>query len=329
MQIFRSLNEVPAGFGPTVATIGNFDGVHIGHRWVIDELTSQARARAARSIAITFDPHPFRVLRPETNIALITPLEQKLDLLAATGLDAVLVLPFTRELSQTTARQFAEETLHDRLHAVEVHEGENFRFGHDAEAGPETLEQLGRELGFSVRIYAPRTLRGMPISSSRIRALLAAGQMQHARALLGRSFSVRSTPAAGRGYGTRYVVPTINLAPYAELLPAHGVYATLLRIAEETFEGVTNIGNRPTFGADSFAVETHLLKFHPIALTEQTPLELTFVKRLRGELRWPSPEALREQIGKDVRQAGRLFSLWQALAAPPERAQPPVVLPKE
>jgi len=315
MQIYRSLAEIPPAFGPTIASIGNFDGVHMGHRWVIAEVIAHARSRGVRSLAVTFDPHPLRVLRPELSISLITPLPAKLDLLAATGLDAVLVFPFTPELSRMSARRFAEEVLRDRLQAAEVHEGENFRFGHDAEAGAETLEQLGRELGFEVYIYAPRSLRGMPISSSRIRTLLATGQLHHARALLGRSFSIRSTPAPGRGYGTRYTVPTINLAPYTELLPGHGVYATLLRIGAETFEGVTNVGNRPTFGADSFAVETHLLNFHPVALTEETPLELTFLKRLRGEVRWPSPETLREQIGRDVKQASRLFSLWRELAA--------------
>lgn len=195
-----------------------------------------------------------------------------------------------------------------------------FRCGHDAQASAETLDQLGHQLGFGVRIYAPRSLRGMPISSSRVRTVIAAGDMQSARALLGRPFSIRSTPARGRGYGTRYAVPTINLAPYPELLPANGVYATLLRIGDgpqaETFEGVTNAGNRPTFGADSFAVETHLFDFHAISLTENTPLELTFLKRLRDEQRFPSPEALKQQIGRDVSRAQRLFSLARRLTAP-------------
>jgi riboflavin kinase/FMN adenylyltransferase len=155
------------------------------------------------------------------------------------------------------------------------------------------------------------------VSSSRIRTLVAAGTLDQARALLGRSFSVRSTPASGRGYGTRYTVPTINLAPYGDLLPAHGVYISTLRVGTgehaRIFRGVTNSGNRPTFGADSFAVETHLLDFEPIALDETTPLELTFLRRLRGEQRFPTPEALRAQIGLDVRRAQRYFSLCDTL----------------
>jgi len=313
MKIFRQLADIPAGFGPTIATIGNFDGVHRGHQWVIAEVVAQAHAENIRSVAITFDPHPARVIRPESSQPLITPLAQKLELLAATGIDAVLVLPFTSELSRMTARTFATEVLQRTLHVTELHEGENFRFGYQAEAGIESLEALGNELGFAVRVYAPRHLRGETISSSRIRQMIAEGDVTHVRALLDRSFAICSTPASGRGYGTRYTVPTINLAPYPELLPANGVYITSLTVGTgstiETFDGVTNVGNRPTFGADSFTVETHLLNFHPIALGANTPLKLTFLKRLRAELRFPSPEALREQIGRDVRRASRYFAL--------------------
>ena len=151
------------------------------------------------------------------------------------------------------------------------------------------------------------------------------------RALLGRPFAIAGTPASGRGYGTRYTVPTINLAPYVELLPANGVYITSLTVEaqnsqetgarSETFDAVTNIGNRPTFGADSFTVESHLLNFHPIALEERTPLTLTFLHRLRPEIRWPNPEALREQIGRDVAKAKRYFSLCQAVASKPRSAR--------
>jgi riboflavin kinase/FMN adenylyltransferase len=324
MQLYRQLAEIPHDFGPTIATIGNFDGVHRGHQWVVSEVVSRARAMGQRSVAITFDPHPARVIRPDSVQPLITPLSQKLDLLAATGIDAVLVLPFTAELSRTTAREFATSVLKDALHVTELHEGENFRFGYQAEAGIESLELLGRELGFIVRVYTPRALRRQTISSSSIRQLVAAGDLSKARALLGRSFAILGTPASGRGYGTRYAVPTINMATYAELLPANGVYVTSLTIglgaSSETFDAVTNVGNRPTFGADSFTVESHLLNFHPIDLTEQTPLTLTFLRRLRPEIRWPSPEALREQIGRDVLQARRYFTLCRALVSRPQAA---------
>jgi riboflavin kinase/FMN adenylyltransferase len=319
MQIFRQLAEVPPNFGPSIATIGNFDGVHCGHQWVIAEVVARARSLGINSIAITFDPHPARVLRPESSQPLITPLDEKLELLAATGIDAVLVLPFTEEFSRLSARTFATDVLQRVLHVTELHEGENFHFGYQAKAGIDSLEMLGRELGFAVRVYTPQTIRGSAISSSTIRQLITKGDVSHVRALLGRSFAILSTPASGRGYGTRYTVPTINLAPYAELLPANGVYITTLTIgagqSSETFDAVTNVGNRPTFGADSFTVESHLLNFHPIALDEHTPLTLTFLLRLRPEMRWPNPEALREQIGRDVAKARRYFTLCRAVAS--------------
>jgi len=316
MQITRSLSELDAITSPSVITVGNFDGVHCGHRMVIASVLDRARELNAKAVAVTFDPHPAHVLRTDSRLPLITPIDQKLELLAATGLDLTLVLPFTEDLRRWTARHFAQRVLHQALHAVEVHEGETFRFGHHAEADINGLAQLGEELGFAVRTYIPRINRGEPISSSRIRHLIAAGKLHEARALLGRSFAIRSTPASGRGYGTRYAVPTINLAPYPDLLPAHGVYITTLKIGvDHLFRGVTNVGNRPTFGTDSFAVETHLFNFEPIALDDTTPLELTFLHRLRAEQRFDSTEALRTQIGRDVQQAQRFFALADALHA--------------
>ncbi|SEC17331.1 riboflavin biosynthesis protein RibF [Terriglobus roseus] len=328
MIVFRSLAEVPADFGLTIVTIGNFDGVHCGHRTVISEVVARARAKGAKAVLVTLDPHPARVLRPESPLRLITPLPVKLELLKSTGLDAVLLLPFTQEFSRTSPRAFCETVLRDALHATEVHEGENFRFGYGAEADMHSLESLGAECCFTAHTFAPLTLGRQTVSSSRIRAVIAAGDMSAARHMLGRPFSVDSTPARGRGYGTQYAVPTINLAPYADLLPANGVYVTDLRVgtgaSAVTFEGVTNIGNRPTFGEDSFAVETYLLRFHPIALDEATPLRMTFYKRLREERKWPSPEALKVQIGKDVARAERWFHLRRKLAknpgAPPSRS---------
>jgi riboflavin kinase/FMN adenylyltransferase len=328
MQIYRQLADLPAAHTPVVATIGNFDGVHLGHQSILAEVIAHARALSGLSLAITFEPHPARVLRPNQPLPLITPLPRKLELLAATGIDATLVLPFTDALRQMSARDFATRVLVQAVCVSEVHEGENFRFGHHADSGVnvaatggESLEAFGRELGFTVRVHAPCSLRGAPVSSSRIRALIAAGDVSQTRALLGRPFDLDSTPASGRGYGTRYAVPTINLAPYAELLPANGVYITTLTVVNdelaESYQAVTNLGNRPTFGPDSFAVESHLLDFHPLegpqALTEQTPLRLTFLRRLRPERRFDTPESLLAQISRDVAQARRYFTLYRAL----------------
>ena len=312
MQIFRSLDELRTNQQRSVVSVGNFDGVHLGHQLVLKSLVDRARESGAQSAIVTFDPHPSHVLHSSRRTPLITPLPQKLDLLAATGIDLALVLAFNEDLRRWPAREFAERVLRDALKTVEVHEGETFRFGYGAAADVASLSELGGELGFTVRAYEPRIIEGAPISSSRIRALISAGDIADANALLGRNFSVRSTPAPGRGYGTRYTVPTINLAPYPELLPAIGVYVTKLSVGEPSnariFQGVTNVGNRPTFGADSFAVETHLLDFEPIELNEFTPLEMSFLHRLRDERRFASPEELRAQIQRDVAEAKRIFA---------------------
>ncbi|MGC2108241.1 MAG: bifunctional riboflavin kinase/FAD synthetase [Candidatus Korobacteraceae bacterium] len=314
MQVFRNLQDVPAQFGPTVVSVGNFDGVHRAHQEVVRHMAERARMLGGEAVVVTFDPHPLRILRPDAAPRLLTPLPAKLNLLEKTGVDAVLVLPFTRDLSLMTAEDFAREVLANTLHAREVHEGYNFHFGHKAQGNVNTLAELGRQAGFEVKIYPEQLLRGHHLSSSQIRRLIANGEVGKARALLGRPFSIFSHPGRGRGYGHKYTVPTINLARYDELVPADGVYITWLRVSGECFDAVTNIGNRPTFGAESFAIESHLLNFHPIELLPDTDLELIFLKRLRPEIKFPSVEALREQIGKDVNKAKRFFRLEEAVS---------------
>jgi riboflavin kinase/FMN adenylyltransferase len=307
MQIFHKLADVPSGFGPTLVSVGNFDGVHRAHRFVLSEIVKRAKARNAKSMAVTFEPHPTRILRPDQNLKLLTPTPEKLRLLAATGIDAVLLLPFTRDLSLMTPRQFADDILKERLHACEVHEGYNFHFGHKASGNIKTLCELGRDMGFEVHDYPEMRLRGEPVSSSHIRHLLRDGRVSRARHLLARPFSILSTAGRGRGYGSKYTVPTINLARYEELVPKDGVYITRTRVGDECFDSVTNIGNRPTFGTDSFAVESHLFDFHPLEVTAETEVEIHFLDRLRDEIKFPSVEALREQIGRDVAKAQKYF----------------------
>jgi riboflavin kinase/FMN adenylyltransferase len=315
MRVFRTLAEVPAGFGPTVAAIGNFDGVHRGHQEILSAVSKDARKRDARAVAITFDPHPEQVLRPARAPRLITPLAERLRLLAETGIDAVLVLPFDAALAALSARDFVQRILADVLGVRSIHEGENFRFGHGARAGMRELREFGAEFGFAVHVHGPVQVRGLEVSSSAIRALIAAGDLRRARWMLGRPFAVLSTPARGRGIGSRLLVPTVNLAPYENLLPAMGVYVTRLTIKNRSdsggraFQSVTNVGNRPTFGEPSFAVESHILNFEPVDLDDQTPLELEFLLRLREEIKFPSPEGLKAQIFKDVARSKRYFRL--------------------
>jgi riboflavin kinase/FMN adenylyltransferase len=318
MLVFHKLDDLPAAFGPSLVSVGNFDGVHRAHAHVLGEIVRRARAHAAKAVAVTFEPHPTRILRPDSGLRLLTPSLEKLRLLEATGVDAVLMLPFGRDLSLMTPRQFAERILKKKLHALEVHEGYNFRFGHKAAGDVNLLTQLGLELGFEVKIYPEQKLRGEPVSSSHIRKLIGEGRISRVRHLLARPFSILGTPGRGRGWGSKYTVPTINLARYEELVPKDGVYITWTRVATERFESITNVGNRPTFGADSFAIETHLLNFHPFDLTPESEVEICFLDRVRDEIKFPSVEALREQIAQDVKKARRYFRLLPSASDNPE-----------
>jgi riboflavin kinase / FMN adenylyltransferase len=309
MHVFHKLEDVPSDFGPTLVSVGNFDGVHRAHAHVLREIVARTRSIGAKGVAVTFEPHPARILRPDAGLKLLTPTTEKLRLLESTGVDAVLLLPFGRDLSLMTPRQFAERILKKKLHAREIHEGYNFRFGHKASGDVNMLTDFGREMGFEVKVYPEMTLRGEPVSSSHIRKLISEGRVSRARHLLARPFCILSTPGRGRGYGSKYTVPTINLARYEELVPKDGVYISCTRVGTETFESVTNVGNRPTFGADSFAVESHLLNFHPMELTPETEVEICFLDRLRDEKKFPSVGTLREQIARDVKKARRYFHL--------------------
>jgi riboflavin kinase / FMN adenylyltransferase len=317
MQIFHKFDEIPADFGPSLVSVGNFDGVHRAHVRVLDEIVARSRQRHARSVAVTFDPHPMRILRPDAGLKLLTPGPEKIRLLEQTGIDAVAVIPFTRDLSLMSPREFVKLIICDRLHAIEVHEGYNFRFGHKATGDVTLLTQLGAECGFEVITYTELRLRGESVSSTRIRELIQKGDIRRAGFLLGRPFSIQSTAGRGRGYGSKYTVPTINLSRYEELVPRDGVYITQTRVAAECFNSVTNVGNRPTFGSDSFAIESHLLNFHPLEITSETEIEISFLSRVRDEIKFGSVEDLRQQIQRDVAKAERYFRLMgrKALAA--------------
>jgi riboflavin kinase/FMN adenylyltransferase len=309
IDVYHSVGEIPREFGPSIASIGNFDGVHLGHRSILASVVEEARGLGIRAVAVTFDPHPEQLLRPENAPKLLTPMAERLKLLAETGVDAVLVLPFDAALAGLSAQSFVRRILVESLHVRRVHEGRNFRFGHRALAGVTELARFGWEQGFTVHVHPPVKVHGMEVSSSAIRERLTAGDLKRARWMLGRPFAVLSTQARGRGIGSKLVVPTVNLAAYDGILPALGVYVTRMTIGGRRFQAVTNIGNRPTFGEASFAVESHLLDFQPLVMDETTPVELEFLLRLRGERQFASPEALKEQIFKDVARAKRYFRL--------------------
>jgi riboflavin kinase/FMN adenylyltransferase len=308
IPVYRGIRSLPPDFGPAIAAIGNFDGVHLGHREILAAVVAEARLREMKAMAITFDPHPEQFLRPDRAPGLLTPMDHRIRLLSETGVDAIVILLFDEALARLTARQFVEWVLGDALGIAGLHEGGNFRFGNRAEAGVIELSEFGKEFGFRLTVHPAVHVHGMEVSSSAIRELVSAGDMRRARWMLGRPFSIASTQKRDRGIGTKLLVPTINFAGYEGLVPAHGVYVTQLRAGRDRcFQAVTNVGTRPTFDGAGFSIETHILNFELMEMDESTQLELEFLMRLRAEKRFDSPEALKAQIMRDVAHAQRYF----------------------
>lgn len=313
MRIVTSLEELSASTR-TVVAIGNFDGLHLGHRTLLAAVQAEARQRGVLSAALTFEPHPLRILRPDRAPRLITPLEEKKRCFASTGIDLLVVLPFSRDLSLLSPREFVEEILVRGLHADGVHEGANFRFGHRQSGNVDTLRELGAEFGFGVTVHDEVRVRGEIVSSSRIRELLSAGRVEMAARLLGRPFALRGAIAQGHGIGRRLTVPTLNLQHYEELLPGNGVYVTCTRIGERRFQSLTNIGTRPTFAnSGGISVETFLLDFEEMPIEE---MEIRFLFRLRDERKFDTPAALKQQILHDVDRGRRYFRRLEKLKKP-------------
>jgi riboflavin kinase / FMN adenylyltransferase len=288
--------------GPSVVTIGNFDGVHRGHRVLLGRAVDAARRHEVRSVAITFDPHPAAVLRPGSEPTNLQTLDDRVDALYATGVDLVLVLEFTAELASLSPQEFIERVLVDRLRAVKVIVGTNFRFGHKAAGDVVTLNEAGAVHGFEIEAVTLLDLDGRPISSSEIRDRLAAGDVEWSARALGRPHRVVGTVVAGDGRGRTIGVPTANVRPDDGLqVPAHGVYAGHAWLGERSWPCVTNVGTRPTFDGRDVSVEAHLLDAE-VDLYDRR-LAVTFEHRLRGEQRFDGPDDLVAQIHRDIARA--------------------------
>jgi len=309
-RVFRGLPEVPEGFGPCALTIGNFDGVHAGHREILRRVVKVAREGGWRAAAMTFDPHPTRVIAPERAPRLMTTPEQRITAMAAEGIEQVLVLPFDATVALWSPDYFVREILVRKLKARAVLVGEDFRFGHKHAGDAALLRVLGAELGFVTEFVPPVIRRGARVSSSRIRDLVETGQVGRACRLLTRPFALEGTVVSGHGIGSRQTVPTLNLKPDFEILPARGVYVTRTRDLTGGMEwrGVTNVGMRPTFNGDALTIETFLL-----GELGGTPrqIRVEFLARVRAERKFSSAEALKERIFKDVRSAERYFRRMQ------------------
>ncbi len=298
----------------TALTIGNFDGLHLGHKQLIHRVLEFSREHGLTPALLTFDPHPTRVVAPDRAPKLLTNLDQRKDLIHAAGIEHIEVLQFTPELAKLTPREFIEQIVVGKLRARAVVVGDNFRFGNKAAGDVRLLEELGREFGFDTDVLHAISWRGTVISSSAIRARVQSGEVSRACRMLGRPYCLEGEVVRGHGVGKKQTVPTLNLATQAEVLPAPGVYVT--RTSEigssRRWHSVTNVGYRPTFGDDNrLTIETFLLDALEVATPEKIRVE--FLKRLRAERKFENPEALKAQILRDVNHARRFFKSVQVL----------------
>jgi riboflavin kinase / FMN adenylyltransferase len=306
-RIYRGLDEIDHDFGPSALTIGNFDGVHAGHRDVVGRVVALARGRGWKPSALTFDPHPARIVAPERAPRLLATTEERVLLMREQGIEQVLILPFTRELAAFTPERFVKEIVVERLDARAVLVGDNFRFGHEHAGDTRLLAELGRRHGFLVEAVPAIRMRGRVVSSSEVRRLIQAGNVALAARLLARPYALAGPVVSGQGIGSKQTVPTLNLAPGAEVLPARGVYIT--GTAElgsgRRWRSVTNVGTRPTFDGDSVTVETFLLD--PLEGESPKAIRVEFLRRLREERRFEDAAALKRQILRDVGRAQTYF----------------------
>ena len=297
----------PSGRGSVLA-IGNFDGIHLGHQAILRAAVDRAHETNSVATALTFDPPPLKVLRPESAPLRLSTNAQRMDWFRFGGLESAVVLSFTKELSRLSPEEFVEQILVRNLRVRAVLVGENFRFGHKQAGDVQLLRELGAKNGFEVVVIPPVVDHGEVVSSTLLRREIAAGDVAHAGRLLGRPFVLTGEVVSGTGTGRQFTFPTLNLVPEQELLPARGVYITRTQIEGDTrrYRSVTNIGVRPTFNGSRLSVETHLLNFNG----EVTPkrIEVYFWKRLREEKKFSGPEELRAQIARDIAAANHFFS---------------------
>jgi riboflavin kinase/FMN adenylyltransferase len=314
MQLFRDLNQALGRFGPCALTIGNFDGTHLAHQALFHEVALLAKSKNWRPAALSFDPHPAYVVAPDRAPKRITGFDQRTRVMAACGIENVLILPFTPALAQLPAEAFVKDILVSTLQTKAIVVGDNFRFGYKGAGDMHMLAELGLQLGFSTHIEPAIRSRYGVISSTLVREAVFAGRMAMATRLLGRPYSLTGPVVPGHGIGSTQTVPTLNVLPSSEVLPPNGVYISRTRDldAVRSWTSITNLGVRPTFNGAGLTVETFLLD----PFDGQTPanIEVQFLRRVRDERRFDSPEALKSQIFRDVARAQayhRRTSKWR------------------
>jgi riboflavin kinase / FMN adenylyltransferase len=308
MRVFRSLPEVGPDFGPSALTIGNFDGVHAAHRRILRRVVEVAAERSLKPSVLTFDPHPTKVVAPARAPRLMTSPLERCALMEGEGIQQVLILPFDRSVAQLSPQQFVTQVLVKGLGARAILVGHDFRFGYQQAGNVQVLEDLGETCGFTTEVVEAVVLRGRLVSSTALRQLIGQGQVTAAARLLERAYALEGQVVPGHGVGAVQTVPTLNLAPTSEVLPATGVYVTRTHALKDgrTWPSVTNVGHRPTFGGDAqISIETFLIE--PLVGAPPARMRVEFLWRLRDERRFPDPQALKVQILRDVVRARAYF----------------------
>ena len=314
MDVFHSLADARGRFGPCALTIGNFDGTHLAHQALFREVAMLARGKGWRAAALTFDPHPACVVAPDRAPKRITSFEQRVAVMAACGLEKVLILPFDGELARVSPDSFVRDILVGALGTKAIVVGDNFRFGHKHAGDMHLLAELGLQLGFSTHIEPAIRSRYGVISSTLVREAVGSGRMSMAQRLLGHAYTLSGAVVTGHGIGSKQTVPTLNIEPATEVLPPDGVYITRTREVggERCWRSITNIGMRPTFDGDRRTIETFLLDAFDGRRPEGIAVEL--LRRVREERKFGSAEELKAQIFRDVGRAQayhRRLNLWR------------------
>jgi riboflavin kinase/FMN adenylyltransferase len=305
MQLYTSLQEITQPFDHPVVTVGNFDGVHLGHQLLFSEVLIRARRSGGTAVAVTFDPHPLKVLRPE-GIRLISSTEQKSELIRLAGMDALVIIPFDRQFAQMSAAAFVGDILCRTLGVQELVIGYDYALGRGREGTIDFLRRQGEERGFPVTVVEAHYEDGLPVSSTRIRQLVTEGRMEEVRRLLGRCYHIRGEVQRGRQRGRGLGFPTANLhITEDDLCPKKGVYVTQVICGGKMYGSISNIGHNPTFGENELVAETHIFDFSDDIYGQ--PIRLNLLRHLRGEIKFNSPDELAAQIRKDVETARQVL----------------------
>jgi riboflavin kinase / FMN adenylyltransferase len=305
MEIIRDLEALERRPYPVTA-IGNFDGVHLGHRAILKAAIDRARAAGGTAFALTFDPLPAKLLVPARAPRLILTADDKLELLRLSGIDGVIVIKFTLDLSMLSPHDFVRDYMSAKIGVREVVVGQNFRFGHNRAGNPAVMVELGRQLGFETDVVGPVKVGGIEISSTKVREAISAADLRGAARLLGRYHFLHGPVVRGRERGRTIGFPTANLASETECVPPDGVYATRVIIDDVTYPSITNIGMRPTFAESAHSIEAHIFDFTRDIYGSRIKLEL--VERIRPERKFDNPDALKAQIAIDLGKAREILT---------------------